>query len=218
VAKNKAKGGKAPQAEPDDGIRRHDRKILDKFLGEVVDGLWGVGPKDRESALKALKAHIMERYRPHQSDHAMEMAVSSLGSPEVLAKGIRTLYGYGTRFKVILVVVSFIFGLATIPMVGAWSIIGPWSILGLLAAFLLLTSVGPQVGLKWGGLMGLAAASSRVLLLLGLMASLGDDYTIGTGQAVVDFTLVSLFLLLVGLLAGHIRETSIKDYIQGEIV
>jgi len=209
MAKNRPK---APPAETEDGMRKPDRKMLDRFLAEVEAGLWGVGPEDREKALKDLKAHIMERYRPHQSDHAMEMAISAVGSPEVLAKGIRTLYGYGTSFKAFLVALSFLFGIATIPMIGAWSI------LGLLVTFLMLSAVGPQVGLKWGGLMGLAAASSRVIMLLALVAALPNDLTIGTGQAVVDFVLVSLFILLVGLLAGHIRETSMKDYFQGEIV
>jgi hypothetical protein len=148
----------------------------------------------------------------------MDVAISSIGNPDVLAKGIRTLYGYSTGFKAFLVIIIFIFGITTVPMVQAWTIIGPWPILGLLVTFLLISTFGTQTGLQWGGLMGLAAASSRFLLLLVLVFGMPDDYAIGTTQSLFDFILVSLFLILVGFLAGQIRETSVKEYFKEEVV
>jgi hypothetical protein len=223
MAKDRAKKAARPPVqerpeEPDDGVRKADRKVMNAFLGDVDSSLWGVSAKDRGTALKELREHILEKYRPYHTEHAMDMAISSVGSPEVLAKGIRTLYGYSTGFKTFLVVIIFVFGLATIPMADSWSVVGPWPILGLLGTFFLISSFGPQVGLRWGGLMGLSAASSRMVLVLVLVIGLPEDYTLGTGQSLFDFILVSMFLILVGLLAGHIREISVKNYLQEEIL
>jgi len=228
MARNKTKGTDKPTAKivgpssvpnpkvPD--IRPTDQKVLDGFLKEVDSGLWGVSDEDKANAFNDLKGHILERYRPHQTEHAMDAAISSVGNPDVLAKGIRALYGYSTGFKAFLVAIIFIFGLTTVPLLQAWTVIGPWPILGLLVTFFLISTFGTQTGLRWGGLMGLAAASSRFLLVVVLVLRMPDDYSIGTTQALFDFILVSMFLLLVGLLAGQIRETSVKEYFKEEFV
>jgi hypothetical protein len=109
-------------------------------------------------------------------------------------------------------------GLITVPMADTWTFLGPWPILGLLVTILFISSFGTQTGYIWGGLMGLAAALSRVLVLIVLVWGMSDQYTLGTSQSAIDFSLVSMFLLMVGLLAGHIREASIKDYFQEEAV
>ena len=207
-----------PSKDLVDGLRPSDRKVLNTFLSEVETDLWGVSAKDRERALSDLKVHVLEHYKPHQVDHAMELALATVGSPEVLAKGIRTLYGYSTGFKMLLVGMAFLFGMITVPLGNAWTFLGPWPILGLLVTFMYISTFGTQTGYIWGGLMGLSAAFSRVLVLIALVWGLPDQYTLGTSQAVVDFALVSIFLVLVGFMAGHIRETSIKDYFQDETI
>ncbi len=206
----------APSKALVDGIRPSDRKVLNAFISDVETDLWGVSVKDREKALAELKEHVLEHYKPHQVDHAMELALATVGSPEVLAKGIRTLYGYSTGFKGLLVSLAFTFGLITIPLGNAWTFLGPWPILGLLVTILFITTFGTKTGYMWGGLMGLSAALSRVVILMALVWGMPDQYTLGTSQSLLDFTLVSMFLVLVGLLAGHIRETSIKEYFQDE--
>lgn len=207
-----------PSKDLVDGLRPSDRKILNTFLSEVETDLWGVSAKDREKALSDLKAYVLEHYKPHQVDHAMELALATVGSPAVLAKGLRTLYGYSTGFKGLLVGAAFLFGMITVPLSNAWTFLGPWPVLGLLITFLYISTFGAQSGLIWGGLMGLSAAFSRVVVLIILVWGIPDQYTLGTSPAVVDFALVSVFLVLVGLMAGHIRETSIKDYFQEETI
>jgi hypothetical protein len=215
--KNNQKATPAPHSKDlVDGVRPSDRKVLNAFLSDVETDLWGVSSKDREKALSDLKAHVMEHYKPHQVDHAMELALASVGTPEVLAKGIRTLYGYSSGFKGLLVGFAFMFGTITVPLGNAWTFLGPWPILGLLVTFLFISTFGTQTGYLWGGLMGLSAALSRVIILFALVNVLPDEYTLGTYQSMIDFALVSMFLVLVGLLAGHIRETSIKDFFQEE--
>jgi hypothetical protein len=199
-----------------DGIRPSDRKVLNSFLSDVETNLWGVSAKDTKKALSDLKEHVLEHYKPHQVDHAMELALAAVGSPEVLAKGIRTLYGYSTGFKGLLTGLAFMIGLITVPLGDAWTFLGPWPILGLLVTFLFISTFGTQTGYLWGGLLGLSAALSRVVLLMALVWGMPDQYTLGTSQSMIDFALVSMFLVLVGLLAGHIRETSIKAFFQDE--
>lgn len=209
---------RAPSKDLVEGIRPSDRKVLNAFLSDVETNLWGVSAKDREKALSDLKEHVLEHYKPHQVDHAMELALASVGSPEVLAKGIRTLYGYSTGFKALLVGLAFMLGMITVPLGDAWTFLGPWPILGLLVTFLYISTFGTQTGYLWGGLLGLSAALSRTVVLMALVWGMPDQYTLGTSQSLIDFALVSIFLVLVGLLAGHIREASIKDYFQEETI
>jgi len=217
--KNSQKAAAAPHSKDlVDGVRPSDQKVLNAFLSDVETDLWGVSSKDREEALSDLKLHVMEHYKPHQVDHAMELALASVGTPEVLAKGIRTLYGYSTGFKSLLVGFAFMLGMITVPLGNAWTFLGPWPILGLLVTLLFISTFGTQTGYLWGGLMGLSAALSRVVVLFALVKVLPDEYTLGTYQSMIDFALVSMFLVLVGLLAGHIRETSIKDFFQEEAI
>jgi hypothetical protein len=208
----------APSKDLVDGIRPSDRKVLNAFLSDVETNLWGVSSKDQKKALMDLKEHVLEHYKPHQVDHAMELALAAVGSPEVLAKGIRTLYGYSTGFKALLAGLAFLFGLITVPLGNAWTFLGPWPILGLLVTFLFITSFGTQTGYLWGCLMGLSAGLSRAVMLMALVWMMPDEYTLGTSQSMIDFVLVSIFLVLVGLLAGHIRETSIKEFFQEEAI
>jgi hypothetical protein len=217
--KNSAKAtDRPPSKDLVEGIRPSDRKVLNAFLSEVETDLWGVSAKDRKKALSDLKEHVLDHYKPHQADHAMELALASVGNPEVLAKGIRTLYGYSTGFKGLLVGFAFMIGLITVPLGNAWTFLGPWPILGLLVTFLFISTFGTQTGYLWGGLIGLSAALSRVVILMALVWGIPDEYTLGTTQSMLDFALVSVFLVLVGLLAGHIREASIKDYFQEEAI
>jgi len=229
VAKDRPKGRSKASAKPNDTyspsgpsrpsgpeVLPHDKKVLDAFLREVEENLWGISDEDKARALKDLKDHVLERYRPRSVDHAMDVAIATVGSPEVLAKGVRTLYGFSTGFKSFLVALAFVFGISTIPMVGTLTLLGPWPVLGLLVTFMFISSMGTQVGLKWGAAMGLAAATSRIVALLVLLFGQPDEYTLGTSSALFDFILVSMFLLLVGALAGHIRETSVKDYFENE--
>jgi hypothetical protein len=75
--------------------------------------------------------------------------------------------------------------------------------------------------------MGLGAAISRgitALLLVRfnptmLTESLHGETTtlvLGSNQALIDFMLISMFLVLVGLLAGHIREKAVTSYLKLE--
>lgn len=205
----------------DDGLSDDDEKLLDIFLKGVDNNLWSVGKEDRVKALADLRAHIIGRSKDWRVDNALEMSLFSLGSPEVIARGIRTLYGYGTGFKAFLVVIAVLLAIPTVPYFLAWAIIS------IVILFFVISNFGMKTNVVVGGLMGLGAAISRgvtALLLVrfnptGLTNAVHDETTalvLGGNQAMIDFLLVSMFLVLVGLLAGHIREKAVRSYLKLE--
>lgn len=212
----------APEKEgkrsSDDGLDKDDRKLLNSFLKSVDGHLLGVSNADRERALSDLRKHVVDKSRAMFADNAIELTIFSLGSPESIAGGLRNLYGYGPRFKALLVAFTFMLGLVTVPYFLAWSIIA------LMVLFLVIANFGMKTDVLVGGLMGLSAAVSRGVMALTLVKldpraltdmvhGTSEGLVLGGTQATVDFMLVSMFLVLVGLLSGHIRERAMKAYL-----
>jgi hypothetical protein len=192
------------------GLRPGDKKLVKSFIKSVDSNLWGVGSEDREKALKELEEHIIEKSGRWNVENAIEVSILSMGSPESLAKGIRTLYGYGTGFKVFLLTFVIMLSIPTVLQVNP--LLNVMAIMALVVLFYILSHFGTKTGLAFGAGMGLAAALTRSLTVLAIVSAMPTDYNIGTQQAIIDFTLICIFLVIVGMLAGHIHDSSVKKY------
>jgi hypothetical protein len=201
--------GKGPDALMA-GLRPSERKLLKDFVKKVEDNLWGVDNGDRERALRDLKEHILEKADRWHEENAIEIAIFSLGSPEVIAKGLRTLYGYSTGFKAILLSLVALISIPTVIMLNP--LMNVLSIMSLVVLFYLLSHFGTRTGLAFGAGMGLTAAMTRSLAVMIAVAAFPEDLAMGTRQAVMDSILIDIFLLVVGLLAGHVRDSAVRDY------
>jgi hypothetical protein len=218
MAKKKDKKKAKKEAAKDDVLSilsPGDRKKLKTLLKSVEGHLWNVNTEDKRKALDDLKKHVVLKSQRFGLDNSMEVAIFSMGSPEVIAKGIRTLYGYGTGFKAFILVLVALVSIVSVPFLPSGNPIeGVYGIMAIVVVFFLVAHFGTRTGLVFGGTLGMTAAFSRGSMVLAMVFSMPADYAIGTLQAIIDFVLVCMFLVLVGLLAGHIRESSIKKYLE----
>jgi hypothetical protein len=216
----KKKKGKAMKkkatADPLSKLRPGDKKLMKSFLRKVEESLWSISNEDKEKALDDLKGHVIEKSKRWNVDNATEIAIFSMGSPEVIAKGIRTLYGYGSGFKSVLVSLVIFLSIPSVLMFNP--LFNVLSILSLLILFYLLSHFGTKTGLAFGGGMGFMAAVTRVATIMVITFAFPSTFTLGTQQAIIDFSLVSVFLILVGLLAGHIRDTTVRKFFSHQAI
>jgi len=192
------------------GLQPGDKRLVKSFIKSVDANLWGVGNENKEKALKELEGHVIEKSRRWSVENAMEVSILSMGSPEALARGIRTLYGYGAGFKAFLITFVIMLSIPTVLLVDP--LFNVTSIMALVVLFYILSHFGTKTGLAFGGGMGIAAALTRAVTVLIIVSAMSSDYTIGTQQAMIDFTLTCIFLVIVGLLAGHIHDSSVKKF------
>ena len=191
-------------------LRPGDKKLLKRFIKSVDSNLWGVGSDDKENALRDLEEHILEKSRRWNVENAIEVSIISMGSPESLAKGIRTLYGYGPGFKAFLLIFVIMISIPTVLQVNL--LLNVMAIMALVVLFYVLSHFGTKTGLAFGAGMGLAAALTRSATILVIVSTMPSDYSIGTQQAIIDFMLICIFLIVVGMLAGHVHDSSVKKY------
>jgi hypothetical protein len=173
---------------------------------------------EKENILREIESHLYEKAESYGgiSDDNCFRAIEDFGQPKEIVKQYKALYGYSTQFIIILMIIGFIVALFTVPislpglskeLIAVNTICLSISTVLTLLIFIFIIYAGRNFG-KWTGLkVGVASLLGRVVMLsvlVGFANSQSGDISItADGGLCFGFGLVSLFMPLVGYLAGR---------------
>ena len=173
--------------------------------------------KDKNNILKEIESHLYDKAESlgEFSEDNFYRATRDFGTPKEIAKHYKQLYGYSTIFIIILMVIALFVSFLSVPfslpginkdLVAINNICLGLSTLFTLLLFIFIIYVGMNFG-KWPGLfVGAAALFGRMVMvsiLVGLIgAQTGDISVTADGGLCFGFGIVSLFMPIVGFLAG----------------
>ena len=191
-------------------------QVVQDYLMRFRKELRFMDSKDKENILQEIESHLYEKAESlgGLNNDNFYRAAMDFGPPKELAKHYKDLYGYSNWFIFVLMMVGFVAALFTVPL----SIPGLNSGLAALNTLCLGTStivtifvyiiyVGMEYG-KWPGtFVGFSCLAGRLMMwavLLNFINSQTGDVSATTeGGLCFVFGLVSLFMPIVGFLAGR---------------
>lgn len=193
-------------------------EIVIDYLAKFRSEMRFMARSDKENIFKEIESHLFEKAESlgGLSSENFHRATIEFGSPKELSKHYKTLYGYSTIFIIILMVIGFFVSLLTVPfslpglnkdLIAINNVCLGLSTLFTLLIFIYIIYVGMNFG-KWPGMfVGFACLFSRIIMvsiLVGLINAQAGDVTVSAdGVLCLGFGLVSIFMPIVGFLAGR---------------
>lgn len=178
----------------------------ESYLRQVNAGLVGMDAKIRSDIVNELRAHIQDLVRANNGD--VNAAMIQLEPPAQVARRYKQLYGYGTIFKIIFIVLAGIVAALTLPVVQIRGEEVTIPVMLSLVFLAILVVVLALVGMKAGKNVGLVAGLAACVVRLGLFGAL---YVAGGSGVVVEaggaglFVLVSILLIFIGYIPGEAK-------------
>lgn len=192
--------------------------IVNDYLTKFRKELRFMASNDKNNILKEIESHLYDKAESlgELSDKNFHRATRDFGQPKELAKHYKELYGYSTIFIIILMVIGFFVSLLTVPfslpglnrdLIAINNVCFGLSTLFTILIFIYIIYVGMNFG-KWPGMyVGFACLFSRVIMvsfLVGLINAQSGDVTVSAdGGLCLGFGIVSIFMPIVGFLAGR---------------
>jgi len=133
----------------------------------------------------------------------MELAVSTLPSPEVIGTGCRRLYGYGLDVKMGLIAVVCLLSLFTVPVYPLASV------LTLPITFFIAVLSAREMGIGTAAGLGLGGALSRSVFAYMMFTMAPDSYDPG-GPGLIYFAATSVLFVVASLIAGLVHEEDMR--------
>jgi hypothetical protein len=193
-------------------------EIVNKYITQFRKEMRFMTKSDKENIIKEIESHLYEKAESlgEISDNNFKIAIMDFGTAKEIAKHYKKLYGYSKPFIIFLMVFGFLVSLLTVPfalpglnkdLIAFNNICLGLSTIFTFLIFVYLIYVGKNFG-KWPGiLVGFSCLFSRVIMLsiiVGLgNAQSGDIMVTADGGLCLGFGLVSLFMPIVGYLAGR---------------
>jgi hypothetical protein len=193
-------------------------EIVNKYITQFRKEMRFMTKSDKENIIKEIESHLYEKAESlgEISDNNFKIAIMDFGTAKEIAKHYKKLYGYSKPFIIFLMVIGFLVSLLTVPfalpglnkdLIAFNNICLGLSTIFTFLIFVYLIYVGKNFG-KWPGiLVGFSCLFSRVIMLsiiVGLgNAQSGDIMVTADGGLCLGFGLVSLFMPIVGYLAGR---------------
>lgn len=192
--------------------------VVNNYLTEFRKQLRFLAKKDKENILKEIESHLYEKAESLGgfTEENFMRATREFGTPKDLAKNYKELYSYSTIFIIVLMILGFFISFLTVPfsvpgfnrdLIAVNNLCLGISTIFTILIFIYIFYIGKNFG-KWPGLfVGFACVFGRVIMLSALVGLMGEQ----TGEILVTadgglcfgFGLVSLFMPLVGYLAGR---------------
>ena len=186
------------------------------YLKDVSSRLTGMDSRVKSDVIMELKAHIADLIRANSGN--ISAVMMNLEPPADVAKRYKQLYGYGTPFKVLFILIAAALAVLTLPVLqirGAEVMIPVLiSLIFLSLLVVLLFLVALKAGRSVGLLSGLVACFTR-LGVFGLLILAGGEDIILQGGGVGLLVVVSFLLILVGFIPGEAKARWTKP--TGEI-
>lgn len=192
-------------------------EVVNDYITKFRKELRFIAAKDKENILKEIESHLYEKAESlgGLTHNNFSRATRDFGSPKELAKHYKEVYSYSTVFIIILMIIGFFVSLLTVPfslpglnrdLVAVNNICLGLSTLFTILIYVYIIYVGMNFG-KWSGLfVGFACLISRVITVMALVgllgAQTGDILVTADGALCFGFGLVSIFMPIVGFLAG----------------
>lgn len=180
---------------------------LEAFLKTVEGRMWGMSSEDKAKAKEDienyLKRNAAEFEKRTHADNAIELAISTLPSPEVIGAGCRRLYGYGLDIKMGLIAVVCLLALFTVPVYPLASM------LTLPITFFIAVLSAREMGIWTAAGLGLGGALSRSVFA-GMMYMMAPDSYDPGGQGLIYFAATSVLLIVATLIAGLVHEEDLR--------
>ncbi len=176
------------------------------YIAEVKRRLVGVNRGIKEDIAKELRTHIADLVKLNGGN--VQAAMVSLDSPSEVARKYRQLYGYGTPFKALFVLLATILAVPTLPVLqtsgeeAAIPVITSLVFLAMLVTYIIFVAV--KAGKIIGLVAGLAACFARIVLL-GLLVLLGGEAVVVQGGGAGLLVVVSILLVLLGYIPGEAK-------------
>jgi hypothetical protein len=192
-------------------------EVVDKYITEFRKEMRFIAKSDKENIIKEIESHLYDKAESlgEISDNNFKIAIMDFGSAKEIAKHYKELYGYSKLFIIILMIIGFIVSLFTVPfsvpgiskeLVALNNFCLAISTIFTILIFIYLIYVGKNFG-KWPGtIVGFSCLISRVIMLsiiVGLGNAAGDVTVTADGGLCLGFGMVSLFMPIVGYLAGR---------------
>ena len=183
---------------------------VDDYLGAVRDAMRGMEPRVREDILRELRSHIAEAASANGGD--VGRAIAAMGTPTQVGREYRTLYGYGTSYKIVFVLVAAVLAAFTVPVLqGTAASSGIQAYVPNLASFpflvlvvLWLLWVSVAAGSRAGLYAGLGAFAGRLAMAAVLTYSPSGGVVTAAGVALL--VLSSALLVVLGVLPGTAKK------------
>ncbi len=185
--------------------------VEEAYLSRVRAGLGGMDSRVKEDIIRELKTHIADLVRINNGN--VNVAMTQLEPPNIVARRYKELYGYATPFKGLFVVLAGVLAVLTLPVlqIGGEEVTIPLlvSLVFLTILVLLLIFTGMKAGMVVGFVAGLVACVIRLALFGVLFLIGGENVFIEAGGASL-FVVVSVLLVLIGYLPGEAKAKWVK--------
>ncbi len=183
---------------------------MDDYLGAVRGAMRGMEPRVREDILRELRSHIAEAASANGGD--VRGAIAAMGAPAHVGREYRTLYGFGTAYKVGFILVAAVLAAFTVPVLqGTAPSSGIEAYVPNLASFpflvlvvLWLLWVSVAAGSRAGLYAGLGAFAGR--LAMAAVLTYAPSGGIVTAAGVALLVLSSALLVVLGVLPGTAKK------------
>ena len=176
-----------------------------EYLEQVRRGMFGMASKVRDDILQELRGHIEESAAANGGNVSASLA--GIGSPKEVGHHYRDIYGYGTEFKVLFVVVAGLLAILSVPIlvVGTENLFPlSLSIVALIGTAVWILWVSAGAGSRAGVFAGLAGMAGR-LAAFGVVAVTQSGAT-ATPSGVGLFVAVSFLFVLLGWIPGTAKK------------
>lgn len=195
----------------------HPNPVVQDYILRFRKELRFMAAEDKNNILTEIESHLYEKAESlgGLNDDNFYRAAMDFGPPKELATHYKKLYGYSKWFVFVLMLIGFIVALFTVPisvpglnsdLIAFNNVcLGISTILTILI-FIFIIYVSKNFG-KWPGtFVGFACLFGRVIMLSTLVgiisAQSGDVSVTADGGVCFGFGLISLFMPIVGYLAG----------------
>ncbi len=183
---------------------------MDAYLEDVRRSMRGMDPRVRDDILQELRSHLSEAATANGGD--MHRAIASMGPPSQVGRGYRAVYGYGTAYQVVFVLLAAVLAALTVPVVqGTAPSLGNEAYAPNLASFpflildvLWLLWVSVAAGSRAGLYAGLGAFAGRLAMAAVLTYSPSGGIVTAGGVALL--VLSSALLVALGVLPGTAKK------------
>jgi len=178
----------------------------DAYLRAVSSRLTGMDSKVKSDIVRELRAHVADLVRANGGN--VQAAMMGLEPPAEVAKRYKQLYGYGTPFKVLFLIIAAALAVPTLPVlqIRGEEVMLPVliSLIFLSVLIVLLIMVAVKAGRNVGLLSGLAACFTRLCIFGLLILAGGQDIVLESGGALL-LVVVSILLVFIGLIPGEAK-------------
>lgn len=183
------------------------KDFVESYLNSLNRSMFWMAGNRRRDILREIRSHLTERM---DKGEKAEDAIAEFGPPGTIAREYRRIYGYGSAFTMILMVIGAVIAAFSVPALFQQTeeLLGmDWPSLGLLSlgiVLIILTSV--RGGRRAGTAVGAAEAASRFGVVIGLAIGGNLTWEGDSFIGIFGFVLATLLLPLIGYVANTVKR------------